>query len=1291
VDELILRLSDPRIELVDGQRRARATAQLVHEPAGPGQTPVESRRFGFTAPLGPIETADLQWYLERYYLWPVGVFQQRAAEIADRLPIWGRALFTAATGDREVFGAWARGANVQRRFSVLVDDAPPVDATPEGEAAAREAATKLLALPWELLHDGTSWLFQGRNAVRVRRRLPNRAARGVRQTRLPIRILLVSPRPERSATGDPVGYLDHRASAQPLVEAVESLGERARLTVLQPPTYAALEQALRDASDRGEPFDVVHFDGHGTYDRRLGLGGLCFEQPEDGSSRAGRTLEVVDATKLAGLVREHRIPLVFLDACQTALATTAPTASVVAMTHSVLVDTTRRFVEAFYADLARGSLVGAAMLAGQRALFADERRGKVLGAGDLRLQDWFVPVLYQERQDPQPITSLPAAEVDRLAAKARTLRLGALPEPPEHHFQGRSRELLALERHLHRRQWAVVRGTGGQGKTTLAVELARWLVRTHRAQRAVFVSLEHHRDPRAVLDAIGRQLVPGYSVAEYSTLDEARQPVERALTDRPTVVVVDNCETVLPDPGDDPAAADEADDVSAGILALCRQLLAADPDTRMVFTSREPLPSPFARRDHDWELGALSRDDAVELVGQVMTQHGWTPPVTDPGATPQEITDLVEAVNGHPRALVLLAGEIAERGVRATTGDLRTLMAELDRAHPGERENSLYASVALSLRRLPAATRRHVEALACCHGGVHLAVIGLLTGLDNDGANRLAVELIGVGLGEDLGHGHLRLDPGLAPYLRTQHTPADLDALQNRWADATTQLALYLYEERFQDTQYAAALTVLELPNLLALLDWLPDHRPPDQVVDLATRMEGLLERLGRPRALARAVRVREHAAGQLTGWNRARHEAASAEIDRLWQRGDFPAALAATQQLLEQHRAAGETAYPSADYDTAATFARLGRVLSMGGAAQAALTPLAEAHRRFQHLADTGREAAASMAAVTVTDIGDCLRTLGRWDEAADAYQDAIERSTQLGDHRGAAVSKGQLATIRLLQRRYPEALDGHAQARATFEALGEPPMVAVSWHQTGRVHQEAGQFDAAEDAYRRALAIEVREADLPGQARTLDALGVLYAALGRLEESVTFHRQATDIWIRVQDRAAEGRARNNLAIGLLALGRHDEARQELQRALDCLPDYGHAVQPWKAWTILANLETATGHPDAAHAAHQQAITTYLAYRRDGGQSTSNLIDIFSAATQAIVASRPGELARELDQLIGPDTPPQPAAALRAVLAVLAGTRDPTLADDPDLHPIAAAELLLLLDILQEPSRSPG
>ncbi len=220
------------------------------------------------------------------------------------------------------------------------------------------------------------------------------------------------------------------------------------------------------------------------------------------------------------------------------------------MSHTVLVETAHRFVKAFYQELAQGKRVGAAMLAGQRELHRDTYRGKMMGAGELRLQDWFVPVLYQEEQDPQLITKLQPKEVQQLQTKQRRLSLGALPDPPPHDFQGRSRELLALERLLHTEPYAAVRGRGGEGKTTLAVELARWLVHTGRFRRAAFVSLEQYTDARSVLDTLGRQLLPegdNWSVAQFPDLKQALQPVERALRDRPTIIVLDNMESVLPD------------------------------------------------------------------------------------------------------------------------------------------------------------------------------------------------------------------------------------------------------------------------------------------------------------------------------------------------------------------------------------------------------------------------------------------------------------------------------------------------------------------------------------------------------------------------------------------------------------------------------------------------------------------------------------------------------------------------------------------------------------------------
>jgi hypothetical protein len=190
------------------------------------------------------------------------------------------------------------------------------------------------------------------------------------------------------------------------------------------------------------------------------------------------------------------VPLIFLEACQTAQATADPMASVaarlleegvgsvVAMSHSVWWKLPAALWRRFMHRLAAGQRVGDAMLAGQMALYGDRYRFKIMGAGNLELQDWFVPVLYQDAADPQLFTVTVGRDAARLDGDRRQSRFGQLPPEPEHHFVGRSRQLLHLERLLRQEPYAVIRGSGGLGKTALATELARWWVQSGRFQRA---------------------------------------------------------------------------------------------------------------------------------------------------------------------------------------------------------------------------------------------------------------------------------------------------------------------------------------------------------------------------------------------------------------------------------------------------------------------------------------------------------------------------------------------------------------------------------------------------------------------------------------------------------------------------------------------------------------------------------------------------------------------------------------------------------------------------------------
>jgi tetratricopeptide (TPR) repeat protein len=471
---------------------------------------------------------------------------------------------------------------------------------------------------------------------------------------------------------------------------------------------------------------------------------------------------------------------------------------------------------------------------------------------------------------------------------------------------------------------------------------------------------------------------------------------------------------------------------------------------------------------------------------------------------------------------------------------------------------------------------------------------------------------------------------------------------------------------------------------LLAVLEHLRQTASADRVVQLATQIEDLTHYLGRPRALAQAEKVRVEAMRKLGEWSHTRSLAEQKTIDRFLDAGRHTEAVAAARTLLARAEAAGEDAYAEAAYDLAICHWLLGRCLRLGGAAEAALAPLAEARNRFQRLADDGDSVAAGMASKTITVRADCLRALGRLDEAAQAYEEAIAKARERNDPRSVAVGSGQLGAVRMLQGNYDEALTKYTEARKIVEDLGEPGSVAVVWHQIGVTYRYAGQYAAAEQAYQESLKIEVQRGNRSGEATTLTELGSLYHLMDRWENAVEFYRQAAVIHTELGDLGMEGRSRSNAGNSLIKLQRYDEARRELLRAIECDKQFGHAAEPWKAFAILGNLERAVGNTVAAEVARQRAIQAYLAYRRDGGENLSGGGRLIAMIAEAIRTGQIDDAAEGLSQLSQrPNLPDYVKPLIPALQAVLRGSRDPALVADPNLDYDDAAELLFLLESL--------
>jgi hypothetical protein len=501
----------------------------------------ESEKFDFINPLTDADLAEIRWYLENYYEWPSEIDHERARKLEGKLPAWGRALFE---------GVFAN-ASAMRVFAAF-------DAAGDGDRGDKDrrlaidtTEPRILRLPWELLRDEGGYLFSKNPSVSIRRRLHKTTGKPIQPIQPPVRILLVTSRPEAA------GFIDPRSIAGPLLDALAGIPEQVEVEFLRPPSLAALDDRLRDESL--PPVHIVHFDGHGVYDPGVGLGFLLFEDDEHAMHR-------VDAEQLGTLLNERGIPLMVLNACQSAqpdernpFASVAArlieagVGGVVAMNHSVLVVTAQRLTAAFYGELARGRSAARALDEARRQLFRDTRRITRLRPHQedpeiIHLQDWFLPALYQQEAELCPFSPLSPAPRASAQGKGGPGGIGVgFPPPPLHGFHGRARELLDLERTFagpkQRRQIVILHGFGGQGKTALAAQAAEWFTRSGLFERAVFISFESGIGLDVALTQLGNALVQ--ENFQIYPGDKA-QAVRAALQATPTLLVFDNFESILP-------------------------------------------------------------------------------------------------------------------------------------------------------------------------------------------------------------------------------------------------------------------------------------------------------------------------------------------------------------------------------------------------------------------------------------------------------------------------------------------------------------------------------------------------------------------------------------------------------------------------------------------------------------------------------------------------------------------------------------------------------------------------
>jgi predicted ATPase/DNA-binding SARP family transcriptional activator len=271
-------------------------------------------------------------------------------------------------------------------------------------------------------------------------------------------------------------------------------------------------------------------------------------------------------------------------------------------------------------------------------------------------------------------------------------------------FQGRERDVEMLQATLAERRLVSVVGTAGIGKTRLALEAARGVVRRY-ADGVWFVDLAPLAGGEAIWTSIAATL-------RLSDADD--RSVTSALRHARALLILDNCEHVAS------AAAEVAGNIvsrceNVSLLATSREALRIDGE-RILHVA--PLESPSLESATVPTASELERYPTVQLFLDRAADTLGAAPILDDEGSRRALVRILEWLDGIPLAIELVAAQMESFSFESLARELdgRFLLSATRSRTAPERQRTLQAALDWSYALLSESERRTLRSLGAFVG-----------------------------------------------------------------------------------------------------------------------------------------------------------------------------------------------------------------------------------------------------------------------------------------------------------------------------------------------------------------------------------------------------------------------------------------------------------------------------------------------------------------------------------------------------------------------------------------------
>lgn len=653
-------------------------------------------------------------------------------------------------------------------------------------------------------------------------------------------------------------------------------------------------------------------------------------------------------------------------------------------------------------------------------------------------------------------------------------------------FIGREQEMREVKRLLPKTPLLTLTGTGGTGKTRLALQVAAdvldafpggaWLVELASLSDPVLV-------PQAVASALGLREEPGRPLAQ-TLVDQ--------LQSKRLLLVLDNCEHL-----------------TDACARLADTLLKACPGLTMLATSREPLG---VSGEKPWRVPSLPQPDPDRLplgeknLAAVILEYDACRLFLDRAVLARSdfvltrhnapsIAAICHRLDGIPLAVELAAARVRALSVEqiaARLSDRFRLLTGGSRTAP-PRQQTLRALMDWSYDLLSDTEKTLLRRLSVFAGGWTLPAAEAVCGVGEtlDFLTALVDKSLVV-FEEQNGAARYRLLETMRQYGRDKlQESGQSRACHTRHRDHFLQFAQEAHT-KMNGSEGAQWLDTLEAEhdNLRAALEFcLGEEGDVERGLDLAGSLAPFWKLRGHVREgahwLTRALGKAD------AGPTAARATALSGAGTMAYEQGDYQAARARYQESLYVQQ---ERENPKG---VAAALSNLGNVAYRQGDTQAARARYEESLAMSRGRGD--RWGVAS----TLGNLGNVAHTEGDCARARVLHEESLALSRALGDQRMTAYTLHNLANVAQSEGDRARARRLYEESLAMKRALGDRGGVGRLLNSLGFFALQQGDYAAAQRFFTEALSLAKELDDRLGMVNVLDGLAWHAAASGQPERA--------------------------------------------------------------------------------------------------------------------------------------------------------------------------------------------